>query len=255
MTVTNIVSLQVNGVDEQLESEIQELWGFANLWTMSFWIKPTQFIPEPLSSDHRVLAHLRGSTSRGEVLIWGARMEGSKIEEEIHVEIHDDEGKRLRTTRFNSVQKRSEWRQFSCVWDGTSLIGYDQGLLIEDMMVLNSGNGTMDEPAGGRRFRVGSLIEDTGPQLTGWSGIIGHIGMWDTALGPAEYGPLISGGFGFDLLTNSGTYSSSANLKHWWKPGDDFPNVGRDYAGDITLTSGSNATATGINNVIMDYPS
>lgn len=254
MTVTNTVSLLINGVDERLESESLPM-GFANLWTMSFWIKPTQFLPEPVSSNHRVLAHLRGTTRRGEVLIWGARIEGSKNEEEIHVEIGDSDGARLRIIRFNTVQKRNQWRNFSCVWDGTNLIAYDQGLLISDQFLVQSGgNGVMDEPAGGRILRVGDLIEDTGPILTGWSGIVGHIGIWNTALAPAEYGAVISGGFGFDLLTNSGTYTSGASLKHWWKPGDDFPNVGRDYAGEVTLTSGAGATATGVNNVITDYP-
>ncbi len=254
MTVTNIVALQLNGEDEFLES-LSLPMGFANLWTMSFWLKPTQFLPEPLSSNHRVLAHLRASTRRGEVLIWGARIEGAKYEEEIYVELGDSAGARMRIIRFNSVQKRNEWRNFSCVWDGTSLIAYDQGLLIQDMLVIQSGgNDTMDDPAGGRILRVGGLIEDTGPSLASWSGIVGHIGVWNTEIQPNEFGTLISGGFGFDLLTNSGTYTSSATLVHWWKPGDDFPNVGRDYAGDVTLTSGTNATATGINNVITDNP-
>jgi hypothetical protein len=255
MTVTNTVALQLNGVDERLES-LSLPMGFANLWTMSFWLKPTQFIEEPVSTDHKVLAHLRGSTRRGEVLIWGARIEGAKYEEEIYVELGDSVGARLRIIRFNTVQKRNEWRNFSCVWDGTSLIAYDQGLLIEDMLVIQSGgNDVMDDPAGGRILRVGDLIEDTGPSLAAWSGIVGHIGVWNTDIQPNEFGALISGGFGYDLLTNSGTYSSSANLVHWWKPGDDFPNVGRDYAGEVSLTSGTNATATGINNVITDFPS
>jgi hypothetical protein len=254
MTVTNTVALQLNGVDERLES-LSLPMGFANLWTMSFWLKPTQFLPEPLSTDHKVLAHLRGTTRRGEVLIWGARIEGAKYEEEIYVELGDSNGARLRIIRFNTVQKRNEWRNFSCVWDGTSLIAYDQGLLIQDMLVIQSGgNDTMNEPAGGRILRVGDLIEDTGPSLAAWSGIVGHIGVWNTDIQPNEFGALISGGFGYDLLTNSGTYSSSANLVHWWKPGDDFPNVGRDYAGEVSLTSGTNATATGINNVITDNP-
>ena len=254
MTVTNTVSLQLNGVDERLES-LSLPMGFANLWTMSFWIKPTLFEPEPLSTDHRVIAHLRGSTRRGEVLIWGARLEGAKYEEEIYVELGGSDGKRLRVTRFNSVQKRAEWRNFSCVWDGTSLIAYDQGLLIQDMTVIQSGgDGAMDDPAGGRILRVGDLIEDTGPSLAAWSGTVGHIGIWNVPLGPEEFGPIISGSFSFDLLTNSGTYTSSANLKHYYKPGDDFPNVGFDYAGNVFLTSGTNATATGINNVITNNP-
>lgn len=253
MAVTNTVALRLSG-DERLESDTLPM-GFANLWTMSFWLKPLLHLPEPITTDHKVIAHLRGATKRGEVLIWGARIEGSVYEEEIYVELSDSSGQRMRVIRFNSAQKRDEWRNFSCVWDGTSLIAYDQGLLIEDMAVIQSGgNNIMDEPAGGRRLRVGDLIEDTGPQLTGWSGIVGHIGIWNTPLGPGEFGPVISGGFSFDLSTNSGEYTSSANLVHWWKPGDDFPNVGQDYAGEVTLTSGAGATATGINNVITDYP-
>lgn len=256
MTVTNTVALQLNGVDEQLESVITDLWGIENVWTMSFWLKPSQFLPEPLSSHHRCLAHLRGTTKRGEILVWGARIEGSKYEEEIYVEIYDSLGQRARIIRFNVVQKRNEWRNFSCTWDGTSLTGYDQGLPVQDIsVVFSGGDNVTTSPAEGRRFRVGSLIEDTGPLLAGWSGTIGHTAIWNTPLGPEEFGPVVSGGFSFDLKANSGAYTSSANLQHWYKPGDDFPDVGQDYAGAITLTSGTNATATGINNVITDFPS
>jgi hypothetical protein len=256
MTVTNDKALAINGVDEQLETIITDLWGIENVYTFSFWIKPSQFFPEPLSGDHRCLAHLRGTTRRGEILVWGARIEGAKYEEEIYVELYDSLGQRARIFRFNTVQKRNEWRHFSFTWDGTSLIGYDQGSPVQDVaVVFSGGDNVLTSPAEGRRFRVGSLIEDTGPLLAGWSGTIGHTAVWNTPLAPEELGVVVSGGFGLNLQANSGAYVSSANLAHWYKPGDNFPDVGQDYAGAISLTSGTNATATGINNVITDFPS
>ncbi len=254
MAVTNNVALQFDGQNDKLASEAGLAMGFANLWTISFWIKPTLYVPQAAQDSHHVLFHLKGATHRGEILIWGSKLEGAAQEEEIHIELYDSLGKRLRVTRFNKVQKRNEWRQFSCTWDGTNLIAYDQGLLVTDHVTSVSSNGSMNEPTGGRSLRVGGLIEDTQPSLAAWSGIIGHIGIWDTDLGPDQIGTIISGGFNSDLLTSSGLYTSNANLQHYWKPGDDFPNVGFDYAGNINLASGTNATATGINNVVTDQP-
>lgn len=253
MAVTNTVALRFNGVDERLENDVNQVLGFANLWTMSFWLRPIADIPEEAIASHHALLHIRGTTSRGEILMWGAKIEGSKYDEEIYVELWNGQGQRLRVTRFNSVQKRNEWRNFSCVWDGTNLIAYDQGLLVQDPTVIISGNGSQIEPTGGRSIRVGDRFGNS-PSLAAWSGILGHIAVWDTDLGAGEFGPIISGGFGFDLTTNSGTYTSSANLVHYWKPGDDFPFVGQDYAGGLDIASGTNATATGIGNVVTDQP-
>ena len=253
MVVTNTVALQLNGDTERLEFEAAQAFGFANLWTISFWLKPTLWVPQAAADSHHALFHLRGSTRRGEILIWGSKLEKANIEEEIYVETGNSVGARLKIVRFNWVQKLNQWRHFSCVWDGTNLIAYDQGLEITDQHVIFSGEGSMTEPPDGRSLRVGDHFE-TGPSLAAWSGILGHIAIWNSALAPAEFGPVVSGGFGFDLTTDSGTYVSSANLQHYWKLGDDFPNVGYDYAGTVDLASGTNATATGINNVVTDYP-
>lgn len=253
MVVTNSVSLRFNGTNERLENDVNQALGFANLWTISMWLRPIADIPEEATANHHALLHIRGTTRRGEILIWGAKIEGAKYEEEIYVELGGNLGQRLRVIRFNSVQKRNEWRHFSCVWNGTNLIAYDQGLLVQDPTVLISGNGSQIEPTGGRSIRVGDHFE-SGPSLAAWSGTLGHIAVWDTDLGPTEFGPIVSGGFGFDLATNSGTYTSSANLVHHWRPGDDFPFVGQDYAGGLDIASGTNATATGIGNIVIDQP-
>ncbi|MBD3261018.1 MAG: hypothetical protein GF334_04950 [Candidatus Altiarchaeales archaeon] len=252
MAITNNVALQFNGVDERLEQDAASAFGIANLWTISLWLKPIADVPEEASADHHALLHVRGNNPRSEILIWGAKIEGYQ-EEEIYVELNSELGQQLRITRFNLVQKRNEWRHFSCVWDGTNLIAYDQGLLVQDYSTIVSGNGLQTEPTGGRSIRVGDHFR-TGPSLAAWSGTLGHIGIWDTALGPAEFGPIISGGFGFDLSTTSGAYTSSAKLVHYWKPGDDFPFVGQDLVGTLDIASGTNATATGVNNVVMDQP-
>lgn len=252
MAVTNTVALQFNGADERLENDINQTLGFANLWTISMWLRPIADIPEDADADHHVLMHIRGNTARGEILIWGAKIEGTR-EEEIYVELGNDLGRRLRVTRFNVIQKRNEWRHFSCVWDGTNLIAYDQGLLVNDTTLLISGTGSQIEPTGGRSIRVGDHF-NTGPSLAAWSGILGHTAIWNTNLGATEFGPIVSGGFGFDLTTNSGIYTSSANLVHYWKPGDDFPFVGQDFTGGLDIASGTNATATGIGNVVNDIP-
>lgn len=253
MTVTNTVAPIFNGDTDRLENDTDQVLGFANLWTISMWLKATGHNVEEAYDDHHALMHIKGVTHRGEILIWGAKIESSGREEEIHVELFDDVGKRLRVTRFNLVQKRNQWRNFSCVWDGTNLVAYDQGLPITDFYIQTSGVGSQAEPTGGRSLRVGDHFE-SGPSLAAWSGSIGHIAVWNTDLGSTEFGPVVSGGFSFDPSTDSGTYNSSANLVHHWRPGDDFPFVGQDYAGGLDIASGTNATATGIGNVVTDQP-
>jgi hypothetical protein len=251
---TNTAALQLNGTDEILESEPNKVLEIENEWTIGMWTKPGLYIPQEVGSDNRVLFHLRGTNNRSAILAWGSKLEGSKHEEEIHVETWDQWGKRLPVYRFNSILKRDEWKHFACTWDGTSLLAYDQGELVTDQFSFLSHSGAMNEPTGGRTLRVGGLFENTGPSLAAWSGILGHKGIWDVALAPEEFGPIVSGGFGFNLKANSGSYVSSARLKHYYRPGDSYPNVGRDYVGFVDIASGTGATATGVNNVVIDQP-
>ena len=268
MVILTNVSLQFDGNDEYLENAFRQTQGIANLWTITIWMKPleTSSVFDPISGqpkfkpDGKALLHIKGVTHHNEVLIWGERIENSTNEEYIFVENWDNTNRRIRITRFNLAQKRQEWRNFSCAWDGTNLIAWDNGLVLTDLSETLSGTGSfiMEDPTTSGRLRSvriaaaysGISASLDGPRIVAYSGFLGPIGVWGEALDAVELGEIASGTFGFDLATNSGTYSSSADLQHWWRLGADSADIGKDYAPAGNIDVGVNATVTGINIVV-----
>jgi hypothetical protein len=90
-----------------------------------------------------------------------------------------------------------------------------------------------------------------GPRIITYSGLLGPIGVWNDVLDATELVEIASGTFGFDLTTNSGVYTSSANLAHWWRLGADDADIGKDYAGSINV--GDDAMIS-TSNIVVDSP-
>ncbi len=266
MVILTNVSLQFDGKNEILENAFRQTQGIANLWTITIWMKPLEtaplFDPEgrpTFKPDGKALLHIKGASHRNEILIWGERINNSVSEEFIMVENWDNGPDRIRITRFNMAQKRKEWRNFSCAWDGSNLIGWDNGVEITDFSETISGMGSfvMEDPTASGRVRSvriaaaysGISQSLDGPRVITYSGLLGPIGVWDSVLGDLELGAVASGTFAYDLSTNSGTYTSSANLQHWWRLGANVDDVGADYSGTINV--GDDATISGLN-VVAD---
>ena len=264
------VSLRFDGVDQYLENTIRQAQGIANLWTITLWMKPletpTKFDEEGrqlFRPDGKALLHLKGATHRNEVLIWGERIENPNSEEFIIVENWDDSTQRIRVTRFNLAQKQREWRLFSCAWNSNNLIAWSNGVELPDISETLSGTGSfimtdLDRGGGGRSTRLAAAYSGTAtslgePRLVAYSGLMGPVGVWDEVLEQTEIAEVASGTFGFDLTTNSGTYSSSANLQHWWRLGAASSGVGFDYVETGRIDVGDNATISGPN-VVADFP-
>lgn len=270
MPILTNVSLRFNGVNEYLENIIRQAMGIANLWTITIWMKPLEVLSlfdsegrQLFRPDGRTLVHFKGKTHRNEILIWGDRIENATTEEFIVVENWDQKAGRIRFTRFNMAQKRQEWRLFSCAWDGSNLIAWDNGLEIMDFSQTLSGVGSFsqgDPTDSGiaRSIRLGAAYSGTaqdlsGPRLVAYSGFLGPVGVWDNVLTSEELGAIVSGTFGFDLSTNSGTYISSANNQHWWRLGADDTDIGFDYATVGNINIGDDATVSATN-IIVDSP-
>ena len=271
MSILTNVSLQFDGKNEHLENAFRQTMGIANLWTITIWIKPKEtpsvfdLSGQPLfKPDGKGLLHIKGLTHHNEVLIWGDRIKDSVNEEFIVVENWNADGSRVRVTRFNMAQKRQEWRLFSCAWNGSNLIAWDNGIRLTDVHETVSGTGSfiMEDPTMSGRSRAlrlgvaytGSPFTLEDPRLVSWSGLIGPIGVWNTVLGDLELGAIASGTFAYDLSSNSGTYTSSGSLTHWWRLGADSAYIGKDYApagGNINI--GVDATVTGTN-IVVDSP-
>lgn len=271
MVVLPNVSLEFNGVDQYLENIIRQTMGIANLWTISLWMKPFEtsslFDSEGrqlFRPDGKALLHFKGAAHDNEILIWGDRIENSTTEEFIVVENWNKDSKRIRVTRFNMAQKRKEWRLFSCAWDGSNLIAWDNGIRIEDFNETVSGAGSFIQddsqiPGAGRSVRLaaaysGTAVSLDGPRVVAYSGVMGPISVWSTVLGDLELGEVASGTFGMDLTTDSGTYASSANLSHWWRLGGDSADIGADYAVTGTLINVAESGTVTAANIVVDSP-
>lgn len=264
MPVLINTSLSFRGVDAYLENtEVQSL-GFSDLWTIGIWLKPREDLPRERLAQlhHRALLHLQGKTHKNEILIWADRITTTDPDV-IHVENWNHTGERVRITRFNAAQERDHWRHFSVFWDGSNLIGWDNGVELPDIHETLSGTGSfiMEDPvaSGGRSIRLGAAYSGIAyaPQvpLTTWSGLMGAVAIWNTGVTGTELATVVSGGFGFDLTTNSGIYTSSANLVHWWRLGADSADIGADYAIAASgINMGVNATITGTEAIVVDSP-
>jgi len=71
-----------------------------------------------------------------------------------------------------------------------------------------------------------------------WASKIDEIGWWDNvALSPAEVTAIYNSGAPLDLSVDSGNYSSSSSLAHWWRmgDGDTYPII-QDKVGSLDLT-------------------
>src|SRR5262249_11171889 len=63
-----------------------------------------------------------------------------------------------------------------------------------------------------------------------FDGRIYEVAVWNTVLGSSAVATVYNAGTGaFNLGANSGNYTSSVNLIHWWRLGFDSENIGRDY--------------------------
>ena len=78
---------------------------------------------------------------------------------------------------------------------------------------------------------------------------IDEIAIWETALTSSEVASIYSGGAAINLQAGSANYQSHADLKHWWRMGDDetsTPSVD-------TVVTGVRDSVTSTNCVIRTY--
>ncbi len=265
------VSLEFDGKKQYLSNLTGQALGIEDQWTVNIWFKPFETVArfdaegnQLFRPDGKAILHFKGVSHQNEVLIWGDRVENSRDQEFIVVENWNSRALRIRLTRFNFAQKHKEWRMFSCTWNGQNLIGYNNGIKLPDYSetVSGSGNFIMLDPAEASELGRGVNIaaHSSGiaqslndPYLVAYSGLMGPVTVWNTALDASQLGEVVSGTFGFAPATNSGTYTSSANLKHHWRLGASESNVGFDYvsSGDINISTDATITGT---NIVSDVP-
>jgi hypothetical protein len=233
-------SIELDGKNQYLGTYEPASLGIANTWTLGFWAKPLS------NPEHTAIFSTASHRRTNEIDVFTtpiareSQLHG-KRPASLRVMIKDASGTTLKHFGWGDFFRTDEWTHAFIQWDGTSLTAYKDGVLTTTGVVLTNVTGTMTDES--RQIFMGSAV--AGVTAT-FSGILGHFAVWDSILSPAEMPIVVSGGFDMDLTTTSGAYVSTGSLKHYWRPGLDDTNIGKDYAvsgtNPIDLTKEHNIT-------------
>jgi len=223
--------------------------GIGNTWTMGFWAKPKS------NKEHMTFFAMGGKVGENAVQIFSTPISTEstihgKRPSELRVVIKDSDGTTIRHSGWPDWFQTDVWTHTFLTWNGVDLTAAVSGIATPTGVSFVNVSGTMGDKDG-RRVFYGSAVAG---QFATFSGILGHFGMWDEILDPLEIGTVVSGGFDIDLTSVSGAYNSEANLQHYWKPGEDLSNIGKDFTTSGTaldLTKQRNITTS---NVTFDSP-
>jgi hypothetical protein len=219
-----------------------------NLWTLGFWAKPRPY------KEHTTIFSTGARGGKNEIRISTTpvseeRTAFGKSPSEMRVLIKDKNGTTIKHYSWPDWFREEEWLHTTIEWDGTALEAFRAGVPVTTGVTFVDASGTMSDSR--RKVFYGSAV--SGDRAT-FSGTVGHFGMWDSLVAPGELGTVVSGGFAADLTVTSGTYTSVGTLQHYWRPGDDPTNIGKDFTVSGTARDLTKERNVGIDNIVLDEP-
>ena len=192
----------------------------ANEWTLGFWVKPKPF------KEFGAIFSVGEIDKKNTIIISTTPVSSTAASlSELRVLIKGEEGTIIKHYGWGGWFQQDTWTHTFLQWDGTDLTANLNALVATTGVALADDSGSMgDFPP--RKIFYGTTAAG---KLASFSGTIGHFGVWDSLLDPSEFGTVVSGGFGMNLTTSSGSYVSQDSLRHYWKPGEDSVNIGKDF--------------------------
>lgn len=207
-------------------------------WTASIWIKPAV---DNVSADI-----MDTSNKSGFSIIANAATPGR-----IRVQMWDGGSTSRVKKDYNGVLVPGAWTMLTIYRNGN-----DEGLYVNgsfkapDVTVQNINFGAGNDT---RRIHIASRHPSGSSK---WPGRVHSLAFWNSTLTAAEVLAVYNGGSGstMDLANDSGNYTSSANLMHWWRLGHDLSNLGRDYGLHTTLKDLDFNPNIAVEDVFADAP-
>ena len=146
-----------------------------------------------------------------------------------------------------TVLSTGTWYHFALTWNAAT---NTVTLYVDGVAEGSQTTNTVQTSGVANSSQIGARTDEN--VNTFLDGRLDNVAVWDTILGPAEISEIESGGWNFDLTTDSGNYTSSASLVSWWpfqrvSPDRRAATVfaepspvanGRGY-GDLTFVSGA----------------
>ena len=217
----------------------------ANEWTLGFWVKPKSF------KEFGTIFSVGEIDKKNTIVISTTPVSSTAgVTSELRVLIKGEEGTIIKHYGWGGWFQTDTWTHTFLQWDGTDLTANRDALVATTGVALTDASGSMgDSPP--RKILYGATAVG---ELASFSGTIGHFGMWNSLLDSSEFGTVVSGGFEMDLTTSSGSYISQDSLQHYWKPGEDLANIGKDFVASGTTLDLNKERGITLDDIITDGP-
>jgi len=244
VVTTQQVSLDLNGIDEQLRntSGIKLGAGFDVTW--AGWMKRPAF-----DTDRRPFEIINGIGNNNRLAC--ETMNGGV---DMQFFVFSAGSTFLKLYRYTNPWPLNVWTLLAMTWSNSApeerLKFYVNGVLqVPNAKIIDVlGNGRDDtsfmeyeEPG------IAQGVFQKGQKF--WSA------WWNTDLTSASILEIFNGKAPFDLKTNTGSYTESANLAHWWQWGFDASDIGKDTGLAAALidmnANGQNMSAA---DIVADFP-
>ena len=217
----------------------------ADTFSVSMWVKPTA-----LTVEMQVFGWIGGGSKNQLLLSW----QGNLTNDPMRLFIRDN----LAAVRVdNNYDMPSDftglWTHFLIVWaTGPSPIVYINGVLTAASSTSETAGVAVADP-GDRSVWFGSA---TGGGVS-LQGNIHAAASWNADVSSA-IADIYNAGVGstFNLGADSGAYTFSANLMHWWLAGKDSADIGKDTGSGSPLIDIDTAVGGGLSSadIVADAP-
>jgi hypothetical protein len=205
-------SVHLDTSSDEWYSRAASTWGFGNLWTISCWAS---------WGGEALFEFVNGGSNTIQVLNLFFPPE---FDNTMFIGVQDSVGGLLKflgwTAVWGTQEARADWKHLVFRFNGGA-VGDPLDLHIDgvqtapDNVQLDT-TGTMTDTS--RQFAWGSQAADDGS----WTGNMGPFAIWNKILTGAEITEIWNKKFSIDLTQSSGSYTSSANLQHYYRPGWNF---------------------------------
>ncbi len=247
----SLFSLAFNGTNEFMGSGGAFDLGTVDAWTLMGWMKWDQ----SAGSTFDIAYRHRGAANQNLVSLHVKTPVLAQVIGRIQIVVFDSGGSERKDLTWYDVISDNAWVQVVFTFDGS--LGGDPVVFYRDGVdegiadAIGKDLSLTQDNSVARSVDVGSTAAFSGSEFPG---LQFQYAMWSNALTSVEVAAIYNSGVGgFDLLTNSGNYVSSATLLHWWQLGQNIANIGEDTGNHSTLIDLSGVNMD-VSNRVSDFP-
>jgi hypothetical protein len=193
------------------------------------------------------LIHWRNAVAGGSQILIQHR--GTTGGDPIRVQIAGTVGI-IKDFQYGNIVTQDAWNFDVLTWNGTDLVLIHNGVVANVTSTSTDNAGTMADA--NRSITLGAVVNGAEPLSANYH----SVGAWDTVLTTAAALELYNAGSGsaVDWSSNSGLYTSRANLVHWYRLGLNSSVIGYDSGLKGPLITLDTAVGIDAGDIVIDSP-